>query len=112
MKARMIRDAEQLNPKWSHETAARFQKAGKRYPHPYTIPIAKGAIVDHPDAHKLVKQGMAIPADDECKEACGLTEDQIQECIMAQTRMQEEDFMEELTGEPAETEEEDDEEEE
>ena len=33
----------------------------------------KGTIIDHPDAYKLVKLGVAEPADDECRIAAGMT---------------------------------------
>ena len=32
-----------------------------------------GAIIDHPEAYYLVKQGIAMPHDDECREAAGMT---------------------------------------
>lgn len=36
-----------------------------------TIPV--GYIRDAPDAYKLVQAGSAIPADEECRVACGMT---------------------------------------
>jgi hypothetical protein len=33
-----------------------------------------GHIHERPDAYKLVQHGNAIPADDECRKACGMTE--------------------------------------
>ena len=32
--------------------------------------LPAGTVIDHPDAHQLVKLGVADPADDECLEAC------------------------------------------
>lgn len=39
------------------------------------IPV--GYIRDAPDAHKLVQAGVAVPADDECRLACKMTQAEI-----------------------------------
>ena len=39
------------------------------------VPV--GTIIDHPQAYIKCKLGEAEPADDECREACGLSDDQI-----------------------------------
>lgn len=36
-----------------------------------------GYIHEDPDAYKLVQHGNAIPEDDECRRACGMTEDEM-----------------------------------
>ena len=41
------------------------------------ISVEPGYIHEHKDAFRLVQIGMAIPADDECRERCGLTDDEI-----------------------------------
>lgn len=39
--------------------------------------VEPGYIHEHKDAFRLVQIGMAIPADDECRDKCGLTDDEI-----------------------------------
>jgi hypothetical protein len=50
-------------------------------------PLAVGAIIERPDAHLLVCLGMAVPDDEECRIACGLTDAQIAQAIKAQDRV-------------------------
>lgn len=35
----------------------------------------QGAVLSHPQAYRLVQQGVAIPADEECEEACQMSAD-------------------------------------
>lgn len=37
-----------------------------------------GHIHERPDAYRLVQHGNAIPADDECREACGMTDEDME----------------------------------
>lgn len=43
--------------------------------------VPAGTVYDHPKAYELVQNGDGIPADDECREACGLTDEQIAHAI-------------------------------
>ncbi len=45
-----------------------------------------GAELDHPDAFIQVQQGCAIPADAECAEACGMSEEAMERAQQAYER--------------------------
>ena len=60
MKARLLRDSEMH----VGTDAANL---------PIFRPVPRGTVVDHPDAHLLVKAGAAMPADDECAQRCAMT---------------------------------------
>lgn len=47
-----------------------------------------GTLIEHPDAWKLVQMGVADPADEECRQAAGLTPDQIKDRHYAYLRME------------------------
>jgi len=40
--------------------------------------IPAGTVIDHPDCWKLVRNGHAEPADDECKQKANMTADDIE----------------------------------
>lgn len=46
-----------------------------------------GTITDHPDAYKLVQQGCAEPADEECAKRAGITEAQWKKAVYAYQRL-------------------------
>lgn len=69
MQARMIRRAMRDNGKGNPETR-----------------LEVGDIHDHPQAYLLVRNGMGIPHDEECRKACGMSEEQIQRAIRAMNR--------------------------
>ena len=60
-------------------------------------PWKVGDINDRPDCFWLVRFGVCTPEDDECRQACGLTDEQIAERIEMQRKMQQM----QLTGNPA-----------
>lgn len=45
-----------------------------------------GTVIDHPDAYKLVRLGVAEPADDECRERCGMTPERMKAAQAAAAR--------------------------
>lgn len=47
----------------------------------------KDAIIDHPQAFRLVQQGVALPADEECKTAARRNEEQLTASQMAYERV-------------------------
>lgn len=47
---------------------------GERLPN-ITLPV--GHVVDHPEAYRLVRHGVANPLDDECRRWAGMTPEQI-----------------------------------
>lgn len=46
----------------------------------------KGAIIDHPNAYKLVKLGVAEPADEECRTAAGMTPEKTEAAVNFQRK--------------------------
>lgn len=46
-----------------------------------------GAIIDHPKAFRLVQMGIAIPADDECKERANMSDEQLKAAQHASVRL-------------------------
>ena len=48
----------------------------------------KGAIVEHPEAFRLVQNGLAIPADDECKDRANMSPAMIENAKFAYERLQ------------------------
>lgn len=47
----------------------------------------EGAIVDHPDSYRLVQMGLAIPADDECKDRANMSPEMIESAGFAYERL-------------------------
>lgn len=48
--------------------------------------IEIGDIHERHDAYLMVQAGMALPHDEECRKACGMSEEQIQKAIAAMNR--------------------------
>lgn len=68
MKVRIIKhDATMKNPEFD---PLQRQRLGRRYRVPAIIPCPYGTIIDCHNAWKLVECGMALPEDDEAREAC------------------------------------------
>ena len=88
MKAVLVRDSDGTNPKWNAKAAHAAREAGRDYKIARLIPQPAGTVIDHPDAYKLVRMGMAVPHDEECRTKCGLSPVQVAEAIAAQDRMQ------------------------
>jgi hypothetical protein len=91
MKAKIEhRNVEKINPEFNLDKFRRMTKAEKRVytrTTPRVILHRYGEIVDHPDAFVLVLHGIASPADDECREVCNLTDEDIQVKIHAYTKL-------------------------
>lgn len=85
MKAKIAhRNIKKLNPDFDKKKWNSLKGAAKKlYARntPRVIPQPYGEIVDHPDAYVLVLHGIATPEDDECREVCNLTDEEIQEKI-------------------------------
>jgi hypothetical protein len=45
-----------------------------------------GTIIDHPDSWRLVRMGVAVPADEECEQKAHMTEDQLKAAQYAAVR--------------------------
>lgn len=77
MKAKIIRDDMEIspsglaqNPHPRNYVEKRVMRNG-RWCHRKFWKV--GAVIDHPKAHFLVQNGCAEPADDECRDAAGMT---------------------------------------
>jgi hypothetical protein len=46
-----------------------------------------GTVIDHPDAFKLVRMGVGLPADEECEVAAGRTKAQLAQAQAAQDKV-------------------------
>lgn len=77
MKAKLIKEEQVVNPKWSAARAERARLAGRAYLTPPQLPAPAGTVIDHPDAFRLVQMGVAIPADEACRAAAGMTEEEM-----------------------------------
>lgn len=49
--------------------------------------VPAGTILENPDVHTLVRLGMAVPADDECAKAAGMTPEQMKAAQHAQEKV-------------------------
>lgn len=74
MKAKLLRTMQQCSP----ALLAVGQDLSKLKPGevPF-VDLPEGSIIDHPDVAELVKAGIAEPADDECRKAAPLTEEEL-----------------------------------
>jgi len=66
MKATLLREMDQLDRE--------HPDANGR---PTIRKVAAGTVIDHPDAFRLVRQGVAMPADEECQRAANRTAQQM-----------------------------------
>jgi len=55
--------------------------------HPTIRKAPAGTVIDHPDAFRLVQQGVAIPADEECQRAANRSAQQLAAAQYAYTRL-------------------------
>lgn len=66
MKCKLLRVMEQRNPAYDPAARAAALKARRPYDVPKTVEAPAGTEIEHPDAWRLVRLGVAEPADDEC----------------------------------------------
>ena len=79
-----------MNPDFSKEEYRKKNTVEKRLYIKHTppvIPLAEGEIWEHPEAFKLVELGIATPADDECRDACNMSDEQISTAIRAYSKL-------------------------
>lgn len=74
MKAKYLRAMEQPS-EWLIAAGNDVSKVEKGKPLWVTAPA--GTEIEHPDAYVLVKMGVAVPSDDECKKAANMTDEEI-----------------------------------
>lgn len=78
MKCAYLREMEQENPEYSNEARRAAKKAHLPYDVPKFIKKPAGTVVEHPDAWRLVRMGVARPADEECRLAANVSEERLQ----------------------------------
>jgi hypothetical protein len=76
-----------LKAKIAHDGVQRKDHVGR------LVDAPRGTVIEHPDAWQLVRAGVAIPADDECRERAGLNPEQIARCCRAYRKMNEENLV-------------------
>ena len=86
MKAELISEQEMLNPKYRKKDASAAKQRGERYTETLFVKAPAGTVIKDPKAYMLVRMGIAIPADDECRERAGMTEEKMKAAIHAQRR--------------------------
>lgn len=79
MQTILVRESEVDNPEYRAAVAAGTNRRGI----PTGIKVPPGTIISRPDAWKLVRNGMGVPGDKECREAAGMEEDAIQAAVEA-----------------------------
>lgn len=78
MKCKLTRPMEQPNPEYSKAARIAAKQANKPYRVKKFIWAEKGTEIENPEAWRLVRMGVAVPVDQECREAAGnLTEEEI-----------------------------------
>jgi hypothetical protein len=77
MKCAYLREMEQENPEYSDEDRRAAKKARRPYNVPRFVKKPAGTVVDHPEAWRLVRMGVAEPVDDECREAANVSEERL-----------------------------------
>lgn len=91
MKAKIVQDkVRQLNPEFNKKKFRGMNPVEKRLyakRTPPVIPLPKGEIWDHPEAFKLVELGIAVPEDNECREAAAMSDEQIAEATAAYRKL-------------------------
>lgn len=91
MKAKIAHsNISRLNPDFDKEKYRGLDKLQRRFylrKTPRTVLHPLGDIVDHPEAYKLVELGIATPEDDECREAAGLSDEQIEVRLKAYSKL-------------------------
>jgi len=88
MKVLLIRDAETMNPAYNKKRHLRAQEKGLPYNVPHSLPAPAGTVIENPDCWQLVAHGMAVPHDDEARERCGMTKEEIAAAIAGMDNLQ------------------------
>lgn len=79
MKSEFVRDDQECtarDPDESQTVVKQIKRNGKLVKRRFW---KQGGIVDHPKAYRLVQMGVAVPADEECKEAANMSPEQMKE---------------------------------
>lgn len=90
MKCRVIRDDLEVAPNAPHEKTEGqivVRKVMRNSQMTDVVFWKNGAVIDHPQAFRLVQQGCALPADDECQTRCQRSAEQLTAAQMAYERL-------------------------
>lgn len=87
MKAILTRDAYRDNPEYDQLKADWCEGRGLPYTVPKVIEAKAGEVIEHREAYMLVRFGMAIPGDEECRVKAGVSEEQMVALQAAQAKM-------------------------
>ncbi len=87
MKCKLTCQLKAPNPHYNANSAAKHRQRGQRYPIERLIMLPIGHEVDVADCWKMVRAGVAMPSDDECAAAAGMTEEQIAAAQEAQAKV-------------------------
>ena len=83
MKAITIRPTQMINPAYSEEDRAKAEKQDLPYRVSPILETDSGRVTEERGCWRLVHMGLAVPLDDECREAAGMTEEQVVKAIAA-----------------------------
>ena len=86
MKCKLTRPAQVANPNWRNEAEVIARAHGLAYTVPRYVDKPIGTEIRGPESWKLVRMGMAEPADDECRARCNMNQAQIDAAAKAQER--------------------------
>jgi hypothetical protein len=76
MKCILIRAMRQRNPEYSDGDRIQAQVARRPYDVPKYVDAPAGTEIENPDAWRLVRMGVAVPADEECAQVANVTPEQ------------------------------------
>ncbi|NJM54559.1 MAG: hypothetical protein HC841_00305 [Verrucomicrobiae bacterium] len=77
MKAILIQDHKAKNPHFDRLLDLQAKRFGYKYDVPRDVVVKSGTTIEGPDVWRLVRLGAAVPHDQECRDRCGLTSEQI-----------------------------------
>ena len=87
MKCRLIRPAKRVNPNWREDAEIVARTNHLEYKTPQWVDAPVGTEINDPECYKLVRMGMAEPSDDECRDRCNMTQEQITAASQAQDKV-------------------------
>ena len=87
MKCKLLRPEKRVNPDWNEVAEIVARTYHLRYDTPRWVEAPAGTEISDPECYKLVRMGMAEPSDDECRERCGMTQEQIATAAFAQEKV-------------------------
>lgn len=90
MRCKFIRDDIEVAPgvpSWKTDGKIEVRKVMRNGRMQDRVFWMRDSVIEHPMAFRLVQQGIALPADDECQSACHRTEQQLTAAQMAYERV-------------------------